>query len=351
MLARGLRLSRVEVAGDFRRPTLDLPERGEAAVSTKTLARRLFRQTATLDSSTGAAARFVRFASMTRGWWPLVVLPAAVGFFFSTSWPRWVLMWTLALVIYSGCKWLTWRQAPIALEPTLRHLAYLLAWPGMDAAAFLDRRLTPACKPRAGDWLFAAAKLVVGASVLLWAVVFSHTQASWVVGWIGMVGVVLILHFGVFDVLSLAWRGAGIDARPLMDWPLASTSLGEFWGRRWNTAFRDLAFRFVFRVAASAVGPRAAIAVVFILSGLVHEMVISVPAAAGYGGPTLFFTAQAGGLFVQRSRFGRKIGLGRGGKGWLFTMLVLITPLPLLFPPAFVTNVIVPMLRTMEVTS
>jgi alginate O-acetyltransferase complex protein AlgI len=87
---------------------------------------------------------------------------------------------------------------------------------------------------------------------------------------------------------------------------------------------------------------------VFVLSGLVHELVITVPAAAGYGGPTLFFAAQAGGLFIERSRFGRKIGLGRGATGWLFTMLVLATPLTLLFPPPFLTKIIVPMLRALE---
>jgi hypothetical protein len=34
-----------------------------------------------------------------------------------------------------------------------------------------------------------------------------------------------------------AWRLAGVDRRPLFLAPLRSTSLAEFWGRRWNLAF------------------------------------------------------------------------------------------------------------------
>jgi len=66
-------------------------------------------------------------------------------------------------------------------------------------------------------------------------------------GWLGMIGIVVTLHFGIFHALSCLWRRASVEARPLMHAPLASTSLSEFWGRRWNTAFRDLTHRFLFR--------------------------------------------------------------------------------------------------------
>ena len=78
----------------------------------------------------------------------------------------------------------------------------------------------------------------------------------YVAGWVGMVGIVLTLHFGLFHLLSCAWRSAGVEARPLMNDPLASQSVSEFWGRRWNTAFRDLAHRFLFRPLSARLGPR-----------------------------------------------------------------------------------------------
>jgi len=35
-----------------------------------------------------------------------------------------------------------------------------------------------------------------------------------------MAGIVFLLHFGLFHVLSCAWRAAGVDVKPLMAWPL-----------------------------------------------------------------------------------------------------------------------------------
>lgn len=75
-----------------------------------------------------------------------------------------------------------------------------------------------------------------------------------------MAGLIFVLHFGSFHLLSCAWRAAGVDARPLMHWPVAATSLADFWGRRWNTAFRDLTHRFLFRPLTRRLGPRAGLA-------------------------------------------------------------------------------------------
>src|SRR5690606_36711138 len=109
-------------------------------------------------------------------------------------------------------------------------------------------------------------------------------------------------------------------------------------------AFRDIAFRFLFRPLTVRVGPRAALFGAFLFSGLVHDLVITVPAGGGYGGPTAFFLVQALGLTAGRSEAGRAIGLGRGPAGWLLTAAVVVAPVPLLFPPAFLERVIVPFL-------
>jgi alginate O-acetyltransferase complex protein AlgI len=158
--------------------------------------------------------------------------------------------------------------------------------------------------------------------------------------WIGMAGLVFALHFGVFHLLSCLWRSLGVPAVPIMQWPIASTSVSEFWGRRWNLAFRDLAHRFVFRPLATRWGGPAALAAGFLVSGLVHDAVISVPARGGYGLPTLFFLIQAAGVAIERSAVGRRSGLGRGFVGWMFTAMVLLLPAPLLFHPPFVHQVV-----------
>jgi D-alanyl-lipoteichoic acid acyltransferase DltB (MBOAT superfamily) len=164
-------------------------------------------------------------------------------------------------------------------------------------------------------------------------------------GWLGMTGLILMLHFGTFHLLSCAWRAAGVDARPLMLHPSGSESVSEFWGRRWNTAFRDLTHRFLFRPLSGRLGPRRAILAGFLASGLVHDLVISLPAGGGYGWPTLYFVIQGAALVLERSRAGRAMGLGSGIRGRLFALLTAALPAWGLFHPPFVRNVVVPFMR------
>ena len=253
-------------------------------------------------------------------------------------------MWALAAVIYVALKWLTWRRTPRPDAPPWRHVCYLLAWPGMDAPAFLDVRLRPP-RPTAGEWWFAAGKFAAGVGVLYGCVRLVPRSDPYRLGWVGMIGLGLCLHFGSFHLLSCAFRQIDVEARPLMGWPLASVRLADFWGRRWNTAFRDLTHRFLFRPLTRRLGGRAAVWAGFAVSGLVHDAVISLPAGGGYGGPTVFFLLQAAGLFAERSRAGRRLGLGSGVRGWLFTMAVLLLPAPLLFHRPFVVRIIVPFLH------
>ena len=193
------------------------------------------------------------------------------------------------------------------------------------------------------EWFFALTKLAAG--ILLFWGVARLVQYPLLVGWIGMIGVVMILHFGLFHLLSCGWRTIGVDARPLMNWPLTSQSNSEFWGVRWNTAFRDLTHRFLFRPLIPRVGARGAVLVGFLFSGLIHDLVISVPARGGYGGPTVFFLVQGFAILLSRSAIARRIGLRNGLLGWSFTLLSLLLPVYLLFHPVFVHEVILPFMK------
>ena len=169
-------------------------------------------------------------------------------------------MWSIALAVYIGCKWLTWQHAAVHNAPLWKHVAYLTAWPGMDATAFLgDTSSVNHSACRTIDWLAAIAKVACGVTLLFGVSRLIPPRSAYLIGWIGMVGLVLILHFGAFQLLSCWWRRVGIDAPALMNNPLASTSLAEFWGRRWNTAFRDLTYRFLFRPFASWFGARGGV--------------------------------------------------------------------------------------------
>jgi hypothetical protein len=262
-----------------------------------------------------------------------------------TEWPRWSLMWMTALAVYATSKGLTWRATRGMNAPKWRHAAYLLAWPGMDAAAFMEAGTIASCCRRT-EWLRALFNLIAGILLLFVVARAFLAESVYVAGWSGMVGLILTLHFGAFHLLSCFWRMLDLPARPLMNRPLASKSLSEFWGRRWNTAFRDLAHRFVFRPLASRFGPRIGLVGGFLVSGLVHDVVISVPAGGGYGGPTIFFAIQGAAISLERSRLGKRIGLGRGVIGRSFVFAAVIAPLGLLFHRPFVLGVVVPFMHT-----
>jgi len=255
-----------------------------------------------------------------------------------------VVMWTLAFAIYASLKLLTWVTRSAVSVPLGRHLAYLLAWPGMDVDAFLNAGDRPVPQPSAGEWMLAAAKPLLGLTVFGFAVwLAAQGVHPWWVGWTAMLGIAFMLNFGLFHLLACFWKTKQLRAEPIMDWPILATSLTHFWGRRWNRAFRDLTHKFLFRPLAPRIGPVWAMLAGFLVSGLVHDLVISVPAGGGYGWPTLYFLIQGGGVLLERSGLGRRIGLGGGAIGWTFAALLLLLPVGMLFHSPFVEGVITPM--------
>ena len=274
-------------------------------------------------------------------WIALAILPLA-ALSAKPFVPAWVFMWLMAVAIFFGCKWLTLGRATQRARRVcpFRAAAYLFVWPGMDAARFLSPELTPRASRTAmmKNAALAVIRTLVGA-LLLFAVA-RHATAPLLAGWAGMVGMILILHFGLFDLASIGLSALRVDAPPIMNRPLRSTSVSEFWGRRWNGAFNDLALRLMFRPVARRSGLVMATLVAFAASGLIHELVISLPAGAGYGLPTGYFLLQ--GLAVLGER--KWNALRRGISGWLFTIVVAV-PAYWLFHPPFVRHVIVPFMQ------
>src|SRR5262249_332245 len=223
-------------------------------------------------------------------------------------------------------------------------LAYLLFWPGMDADEFFG---VPVERPQIppGEWPKAVAKTLAGIA-LIWAGA-RIAQSGYPIagGWTAIVGLVLLLHFGTFHLIALAWQRAGNPVKPIMQRPLTSRSLAELWGKRWNLGYRALSHTWVFRPLQKRFGIVVATLGTFFASGLLHELVISVPAGSGYGLPTAYFLAQGLGAIAERSETGKRFGLGRGASGWLWTAFIAVGPVCFLFHPWFVLRVIVPFLR------
>ena len=279
------------------------------------------------------------------GWMPLILLPT-LSILCRNAMLPWAFMWTLAFAIFAGLKWQSWWFADSS-GSVGRSAAYLLAWPGMDADAFLGGRAAVKI-PSAREWLWALSKTFAGAA-LLWVVArMVPAEHPLVRGWVGLFGLILLLHFGSFHLLALFWQSKGIDAQQIMDHPLASKSLSEFWGNRWNLGFRQLAFDIIFRPLHRRIGAVSASLLVFLASGLIHDLVISVPARGGYGLPTAYFLIQGFGVALERSKAGKRLGLQRGVGGWLFLFIVAAAPAFWLFHPPFVLRVILPFMQAIR---
>ncbi len=255
--------------------------------------------------------------------------------------PRWALMWLLAVAVFFTAKAAVWFMSPKprAGRPLWMTLAWWLAWPGMSTSGW-SRAARREQDAGTGHehlhlWIAGGCNILVGAG-LLWGVarMFTHPLAA---GWVGMAGFIFLFHFGFFHLVTAFWRTVGIPAKPVMRNPLASTSLAEFWGQRWNTAFRDVSHRVLFMPLARRWGEAAALWVVFAISGLVHEVVITVPAGGVYGLPTAYFLLQAAGLVLERRYCTLAPGLRR-----IRTILFTALPAFILFPPPFVERVMVP---------
>ena len=232
-------------------------------------------------------------------WVPAVLLPifaAALG----RGLPGWVFMWVMAFTLFVAAKWITISGLfSTARINQFRLLEYLVFWPGMDPRPFYTGDTAPV--PPKREWVVGGTKTLFGAALLWFGARWIPLSQPLLIGWAGMFGLVFLLHFGIFHLLSLYWRARGINARPIMRSPGTVASLAKFWGGNWNAAFSDLMQDHIFKPLARNIGASRALFAIFLISGILHELVISFPAHDGYGLATLYFAIQGFGVFFERS--------------------------------------------------
>jgi alginate O-acetyltransferase complex protein AlgI len=268
---------------------------------------------------------------------------AAFGLAACAASAAWIRMYCIAFGMLVALKWVTWVIRPAGVKSNATaSAAYLLAWPGMDIRRFMARDMAPGDRQ---EWRRAVIE-VLGGVAMIWLLAPLVRPASiWLYAAIGVAGLLSLVHFGLFRLASLALRRAGFGAAPTMNRPFAAVSLSELWGQRWNRPFRDVAHRFIFRPLAVRLGVRAGALAVFLFSGLVHDLVISLPAGAGYGLPTIYFMIQYAGIEIERSPLADRLRLHEPRRGWVYTFAVAVLPIPLLFHSPFLNAVIVPFME------
>lgn len=220
---------------------------------------------------------------------------------------------------------------------------WIFAWPGLDPSGFFfkGKQVQP---PSAVSWVGAVLQTLFGGLMFFVAAPLISWYSEIAGGWTAMIGIIFLLHFGSLRMVALAWRGLGRDVSPIMDSPICATSLSEFWGRRWNIAFRDFAHASVFRPIAKRWNTTLATWASFVFSGFVHELAISVPAGAGYGFPLCYFLLQGAGVSLERRLAKQGLRIRGGLVGWLYTAVFTLPAALFLFHRPFVHNVIQPLI-------
>lgn len=244
----------------------------------------------------------------------------------------------------------TWKVASLLCLPPdawprltpWRLLAYCV-WPGMQPRQFLVDARTPADAPLPTVRGFLIN--VASGAALVWLLprlLPAATPRGVRLG-IALVGFGMVFLVARLDFWALVFRKLGFAVEKLWDCPVAATSLGDFWGRRWNRIVSGFLREVIFTPVARRAGARVALLAVFLYSGLYHEMV-SFLAGSGYGGPMLYFLVQYLGVTAEGSDPGRRVLRGHPWVGRAWTLVVVVGPVGLVLQPGFVEGFLVPML-------
>jgi hypothetical protein len=245
---------------------------------------------------------------------------------------------------------LTWKIASLLCLPPwawarftlLRFLAYCV-WIGMQPRQFLAGERTAANAPIPTVSGFVLN--VITGLVLFWlAPRLLPVGTPWAIRfWIALVGFCFLFLIARFDFWALGFRAMGFAVEKLWDCPIAATTLGDFWGRRWNRIVPGFLREVIFLPVARQAGAKVALVAVFLYSGLYHEGV-SFMARSGYGGPTLYFLLQCLGVAIENTHPARRLLQGRVWLSRAWTFAVVVLPVGLFLHPVLVDEYLVPML-------
>jgi alginate O-acetyltransferase complex protein AlgI len=259
-------------------------------------------------------------------------------------WGRLVVVWALTFASFKALVLLHTPAETLRGLGWWRYCGFLAGWIGMDVEAWTAARAPVAA---AGGRIAGGAAILVGGGVAAALLLGLALPEPWRLAqaWCVWVLGVIAVFFGLTRLLAGFWNWLGRPVRPVFDQPVYARSLADWWGRRWNLAVHDtltLAVWLPLRGRRSPVW--AAGGAVFLLSGLLHELLLSYPAGGGWGGPSVYFAIQAGGMFAERRSGLRRILRAAPWRRAAWTLGVTLIPGPLLFHPPLLLALVAPWL-------
>jgi hypothetical protein len=127
-------------------------------------------------------------------------------------------------------------------------------------------------------------------------------------------------------------RLAGYDVSPIIRRAYVARSVSEFW-RRYNSRIHDWFHRHVFRASGGGRHPARGLVLVFLVSGLFHELMFAVASSKITGYQLAFFLIQAPPALASRwlERLARRGGIAGRVVAHALTILFLSTASVLFF--------------------
>jgi len=283
------------------------------------------------------------------GWMLLIAAIPAIYFIFLHDHPI-IRMLTILATSFSVMKVIAVTESYRNKLLTLSFKQWFIfgSWAGMRAEPF--EKLGNATVP--GGWLMVRmgiTRIIAGLLLIfighkLLLLNLNPELAYILVSGCLLVGLSLILHFGMLSISAGMWRFSGVNTYLLFRQPAKATSLTEFWSKRWNIAFSEMTSVAIFRPLKNKIGPAAALMLAFMFSGLLHELALSVPVNAGYGLPMLYFIIQGSVVLFEKFLISRRVRFLQNrvtSSVWVFFWLVI--PMPLLFHAEFIKQIVWPL--------
>ena len=240
------------------------------------------------------------------------------------------------LYILKGWSLLKLPRQSLKEYSSLGLLIFSYLWPGLDPAPFRDRVDSD---PGAASWFaFGFPTMCVGVAAGLLLAVQASILSPYTLGIAGVLAILTAVHLGYSDVLSSLLRLLGFRVNRLFESPLQSTSLRDFWSKRWNRPFVEMN-RLLFQpLLPASLSKESSILALFLLSGVLHELALSLPPGTGWGGPLLYFSVQGVAMLLEH-----RFGLQHHKLRRLWTWSIILLPLPLLFHAAFCQALVLPL--------
>lgn len=279
-----------------------------------------------LGIAAGPLFASVKSTSLRRscGWFWFILLTTAAHFILIED-GAFTRMVGICCVLLGGMKGLVYAEWVKSEKlPLPRYLIFSFLWFGMDPGTF--RFKNPKLKWKS-DIAIGSVLTIIGLCGA-WLV----ARLAWQNIIIMFIPLSLGFHFGVLRILKGTLRYFGFPVRTLFPNLLETNGIADFWSRRWNIGYSQMMQRIVGRPIEAIAGKSAGVMAVFFISGLLHEVAITLPVMSGFGLPTLYFTLH-GFLTLLEKKWNRPLGK-------IPTLICVILPLSCLFPGKFQTEVI-----------